>query len=136
MNNGNQIDLGTKVKLAKLAYLWCVSNLKKSKYHNDVPRLIVRSSKKSNSYKGYYKENKNIIVVFSKNHKSILDICETIIHEWKHYQQNISGMYDKYIVLYRRNIKNHPYEITAENFAKKHANECRKFINRENKIKK
>ena len=116
-----------KRSAAKLAHSWCVAHLKKSRYHFDVPKLIVRSNS-NKKFKGYYKEGKNLIVIFTKSHNSILDICETIIHEWKHYQQNIS-MYDTYLVVYRRNLKNHPYEVTAENFARKHGINCRKWIN-------
>ena len=37
----------------------------------------------------------------------------------------------KYIIRkgsYKRNQKNHPYEITANKFAKKHTNNCKKWI--------
>jgi len=116
-----------KKNAAKLAYRWCCENLKKSKYHTNYPRIII-ISKKIGKLRGYYKEKKNLIVIYTKNHRSILDICRTIIHEWKHYQQDVMKMYDTYIVKYGRNFKNHPYEITAENFAIKHSSECKKWI--------
>jgi hypothetical protein len=120
-------------KAARLSYEWCIKFLKKSKYHSKVPKLIIRSNF-NKDFKGYYKEEKNLIVIFIKSHNSTLDICRTIIHEWKHYQQNMS-MYDKYIIVYKRNLKNHPYEITAENFARKHGLSCRKWINYSSKNK-
>ena len=122
------ISLKDKEKIAKLAYIWCLGNLKKSRYHEEPPKFFVRSSKNSNSFKGYYKEKNNLIAIFPRNHRSVLDLCETVIHEWKHYQQNIIGMYDRYETVYRRKGKNHPYEITAEKYAYKHGLACRKWV--------
>ncbi len=122
------ISTKQKREACNFAYMWCVSNLKKSKYHSGIPRLFIRTKKNNSSLKGYFKVSKNLITVYPENHSTILDLCETIIHEWKHYQQNIASMYDKYEVVYRRKGRNHPYEITAESYAKKHAKECRDWI--------
>ena len=115
-----------KKKWAKLAFLWCINNLKKSRFQEKTPKLIIR--KNDDKLKGYYKHSKNIICIYLGNHKDKEDLCETVIHEWKHYQQNMIGMYNRYITKYKRNQKNHPYEITANKFAKKHTNNCKKWI--------
>ena len=122
--------LSTKQKtdICNFAYIWCIANLRKSKYHEGIPRIFIRSKKTDSFLKGYYKEGKNLITVYLQNHTSGLDLCETIIHEWKHYQQNIASMYDKYEVVYRRKGRNHPYEITAENYAKKHGKKCNTWV--------
>jgi hypothetical protein len=38
-------------------------------------------------------------------------------------------MYDRYITLYGRNFKNHPYEKVAENFAIKNFEKCGEWVN-------
>lgn len=124
----NKISQEDKKIVAKLAYKWCLTNLKRSKYKKEEPKIIIRKSKNKN-YKGYYSQEKNLMVIFIDNHNCILDLCETVIHEWKHYQQNIEKMYNKYIKVYRRNFKNHPYEVTAERFSKKHGANCKKWVN-------
>ena len=111
----------------KLIYSWCKKNLNESKYHDKCPKLIIRNQEDKH-YKGYYKAEKNLICVYPKNNKSLLDLCETIIHEWKHYQQDIEYMYDRYIIEYGKTTKNHPYEISAENFGKKHAKNCSEWV--------
>jgi hypothetical protein len=116
-----------KIKITKLAYCWCLIHLKRSKYHSDAPKIIIKTQK-NEKFKGYFNYKKNIFCIFVKNHKIQDDICQTIIHEWKHYQQNLK-MYDRYIILYGRNFKNHPYEKIAENFAIKNFKKCTEWIN-------
>lgn len=120
-------NLELQKKCCKLIHSWCKQNLKESKYHDSWPKLITRKEE-DNHYKGYYKAEKNLICVYLKNNKSLLDLCETIIHEWKHYQQDIEDMYDRYVIEYGKTAKNHPYEISAENFGKRHAKKCSEWV--------
>lgn len=120
-------EIKLKKKAAQLSYCWCLMNLKRSKYHDSAPKIEIKS-KKSESFRGYFSPRKNIICIFLENHESFDDICQTVIHEWKHYQQNLK-MYDRYITLYRRNFQNHPYEKVAENFAIKKSKDCLTWIN-------
>lgn len=120
-------EIEDKKKIAKLSYCWCLMNLKRSKYHESVPKIIIKSGQ-SERFRGYFNNRKNIICIFLGNHKNFDDICQTVIHEWKHYQQNLK-MYDRYITLYGRNFKNHPYEKVAENFAIKNFEECGEWVN-------
>jgi hypothetical protein len=120
------LDTDQKKKVARLAYCWCLLNLKKSRHWGNFPKIIIKKGT-SPKYKGYFSEFKNIICVYLGNHKSILDICDTVLHEWKHHQQDLS-MYDTYITKYGRNFSNHPYERTAENFAIKNSKECKKWV--------
>ncbi len=120
-------NIRLKRKWASFAYDWCKKNLPESKYH-DKFRKIILSNKSNKYFRGSYKDENNTITVYLKNNKSRIDICETVIHEWKHYQQNISEMYDKYIFYYGYEPKNHPYEVSAEKYAKKHSNKCFEWI--------
>jgi hypothetical protein len=128
MKKQPQISRDDKIIICQLAYDWCVQNLKKSKFHSGFPKLYKRSVQSNSLLKGYYKEAKNLIAVYLDNNTTALDICETVIHEWKHYQQDIVIMYDKYETVYKRKGNNHPYEISAENYAKRHASNCLSWI--------
>ena len=126
-NCEQELDEATKRKYCKLIYSWCKENLKRSKFHDNWPKLIARKNP-NEYYKGYFKGHNNVICIYLKNNKTPIDLCETIIHEWKHYEQNIVKMYDKYMRAYGRTVKNHPYEISAENYSKKHAKNCLDWV--------
>jgi|LauGreDrversion4_2_1035121.scaffolds.fasta_scaffold68928_5 hypothetical protein len=120
-------NIRLKKKCAKLIYLWCKENLPVSRYHDNFPKMVL-SNQNDKFFRGYYKDEKNLIGVYLKNNRSKKELCETIIHEWKHYQQNIYEMYDRYIVYYGYETNNHPYEISAEKYAKKHAEKCLNWL--------
>jgi hypothetical protein len=127
---GSSIDpknLDYQREVAKLAFVWCSYKMGDSKYQLNFPNLKVLN-KRSVEFKGHYDEVRNEIVIYLKNHRSSVDICRTIIHEWKHYQQNILVMYDTYLRVYKRKIKNHPYEISAERSAIRLGGECKKWV--------
>lgn len=121
-------DVNEKRIVGKLAFSWCTKNLKKSKFHESHPKFIMKN--RDDNLKGYFKHSKNIICVYLGSHNEKIDLIETILHEWKHYQQDIKGMYRKYITRYKRNNVNHPYEITARNFSKKYIDACYKWVNK------
>ena len=114
-------------EVVKLAFVWCSEIMGDSKYHLGFPTLRVLN-KRCSEYKGHYDEVKNEIVVYLKNHRSPLDLCRTVIHEWKHYQQNVLVMYDVYLRVYKRKIENHPYEISAEKSAIKLGGKCKTWV--------
>jgi len=111
-------------EVAKLAFVWCSYRLGGSRYQLGFPKLKILNER-SKKYRGHYDEVRNEIVVYLKNHRSLIDICRTMIHEWKHYQQNILIMYDVYLRVYKRNLSNHPYEISAEKAAIRLGAECK-----------
>jgi len=117
-------DLKIQKKWSKAIFQWCKKNLGESRYHDCYPKMITRNVR-DDFYKGYYKNEKNLIYIYLKNNKTKIDLCETIIHEWKHYKQNVEGMWDRYTNVEPRD---HPYEIQAEKYAKRHAEKCLKWV--------
>lgn len=107
---------------------YCVDNLGESHYVDEVPRLIFWTTGPVKNYlfpKGYYCSENNIIWIYKSEHKSALDIIDTIIHEYTHYLQNL----DEYGVMFKvYNYKTHPMEIEARQTAKAHKFICRRFI--------
>ena len=93
---------------AKLLLEWCKEKYGPSHYHS-IRTLSVRLDTGLEEM-GMYFSKPNEIVVNPKNHRSLLEWCGTIIHEYTHFKQNM----DKYGE-YRNSYENHPYEITCNN---------------------
>jgi len=104
---------------------WCIDTFGLSEYHDGPPKLLVHY-RQHNNY-GEYDNDLNKIHIYLPNHKSILELCDTVIHEFTHYRQNLIWYYDynKQATLYNPN----PYEIEAMTTAKAHKKNLKKFIN-------
>ena len=103
---------------------WCIDNLGESKYQDTPPRIILYN--RNNKIYGYYNEEKNIIVIYLKKHKSFKSFIGTIIHEYTHHLQNIEGKY--YKILKKSGYKKHPFEIEAYNNELKYVRECKDYL--------
>ena len=103
-----------------------------SKHHIKPPKLIILKHKRYyNSLDnidqfGSFSFVTNTISVRIHNHSSLLSICDTILHEYRHHLQK-----DTYYN-YKHAYHNHPMELAAIKFAKKHrakiARKIRKFL--------
>lgn len=105
---------------------WCENKFGKSKFNED---FKIKISKAKDRY-GVYMRDKNTIQVNVKAHKSLLELCDTVVHEYTHYLQDMS-MYVEYFLKYNRNYDNHPYEVTANNRAKKWKKKLREDFKKE-----
>jgi hypothetical protein len=105
-------------------YWWCVFNFGKSKYNEELPKLTVNRTITDKF--GFYDPSNNVITICLKPHTSIANLCNTVIHEYTHYLQNMR-MYDIYVFKYKRSYENHPYEVSANNKAKKYEKKLKKF---------
>lgn len=108
---------------------YCQKKWGKSDYHRTFPKLRVH--KKSSKYDvkfGEFNYETNTIYLYLSSHDSVVEMCDTIVHEYTHYLQNMDKMYDKYMTKYYKRYDNHPYEITAVNRGKKYKWECLKYI--------
>jgi len=100
---------------------WCKSKFGESKFNND---FDVKISRVERDKYGCYLDDLDTIQINLNAHKSLIELCDTVIHEHTHYLQNMV-MYDKYFLKHNRNYDNHPYEISADNKAKKHRKSLR-----------
>lgn len=106
---------------------WCKEKFGESKFNNDFSVKISRTDK---SKFGCYLDDLDTIQVNLNMHKSLIELCDTVIHEFTHYLQDM-GMYDVYFDKYNRNYNNHPYEISADNKAKKWRKDLRADFKKE-----
>lgn len=74
------------------------------------------------------------IKIYIKNHDTIQEIVDSLLHEVTHYKQYIRSPknnikeYQKLLGLY--GYENHPHEIEAVNTAKKYSKDCLTYLNR------
>jgi hypothetical protein len=119
-------DVTRKEVLKALEF--CALKFGTSRYNGGVPRIHFMSKNKMASdsiCKGYYKVDKNVIVIFKKAHNTCVDLLDTVIHEYTHYLQNLH----RYAVLSRSyNYYDHPYEIEAWDTGLKYKWDCKDYI--------
>ena len=118
-----------------LAVEFCINTLGVSKYSPLPPNLVYIVSIKINATdRGCYDSETNRILVYRRKHRSVVDLADTVIHEYTHYLQDM----EKYTELAKDfSYREHPYEIEAIENAKKYRWECRRFmVSTKNKLKK
>ena len=106
---------------------WCKNKFGESKFN---PDFKVKISRKEKDKYGCYIDDKDVIQINLKAHKTLIELCDTVIHEYTHYLQDMA-MYTTYFLKYNRNYDNHPYEISADNKAKKWRKTLRAEIKKE-----
>jgi hypothetical protein len=122
-------------KLCLLALEWCKKKYGKSKFRRAYPKLFFRTKAyvdpKLGPIKGVYYYTSNEIYIYAEQHyleeDPIMDVCNTVIHEYKHFLQDMNK-YHMYFEKYYRSYDNHPYEITCNNFASREQYECYYYI--------
>jgi len=114
---------------------WCILRFGISKFREEFPQLRVCKSKGNSSYSnrelglcGTYVDG--TITIYLATISSVKVLCETVIHEYKHYLMN-DNEYDK---LEKKLIKknpdenfiynNHPHEKRARRMEKKWGEIC------------
>jgi hypothetical protein len=122
---------------------WCQKRYGKSQYRRKPAKIRVYKSygisvgkNKYNICNGLYGyQEEDTITIFLGLHTSIKELCNTIIHEYKHYLLNErewnllyrklekSGITDSYDIIYK-----HPHEKEAIKFEKKYGPICYKEL--------
>ena len=110
----------------QLIFNWCKKKFKTSKYFEGYPRFRVYKTRglstDKDGLRGKYENNQ--ISIFLLSITSVRNLCETIIHEYKHYllPDDYDKIYTKLIAKYKsdnKTYKNHPHEKICCKFEKK-----------------
>jgi len=104
-------------------------SIKKMGSHNQLPKLKFIKIKEKDTL-GHYIPSKNEIVVDLDKHDKLLEVLETILHEYKHY---VDLYYDKSMIDYNKGLEkhgywNHPNEIASREVSNKLKEKCFEFI--------
>jgi hypothetical protein len=109
---------------------WSVANIPPIKTNH---RLNVNvSSYEHKKTMAMYYPHKKEIKIYIKNHESVIEIVDSLLHEVTHYKQYLrntrghSKNYQKLLGLY--GYQNHPMEIEAVDTAKKYTKDCIKYL--------
>lgn len=119
------------VKKELYAYLtleWCKMFFGKNKRRKKELLFIIspkqKKIKRSIVY-GNFDISRNIIYIYLNNNNTLLEVVQTVIHEYTHYLQS-SYQYKKYQKIYY--YTQNPYELEARNNEEKYGNKCLKFL--------
>ena len=128
-----------KYTYKKLEYIgekvinWCVDKFGLSKHYNDYPYVEIDMVETNNPLGEFISDN-NEIIIYPKAINNMDEFIGTIIHEYTHYMQSPSW-YTRYLnnLTIDEVIKNlpspsHPYEIEADEVAKKNMKKCKNEV--------
>lgn len=119
---------------AKLTLKWCKKFFGKNKRRKKQLLLTfspqLKKKKRSFIY-GNYDLYRNVICIYLNNNATILEVVQTVIHEYTHYLQS-SYKLKKYEKSY--NYTQNPYEIEAKYNEETYGNKCLKHIRNQFKI--
>ncbi len=119
----------------KIILNWCIDKWGKSEWNNIFPNLKVYTSKGNsgciiNQTRAYYNDITNTIIVFLGAHNNYKELCNTIIHEYKHYKLDpkefdviSDAMIKEGYEIHEINFQ-HPHEKICNKFAKKWESKC------------
>lgn len=107
---------------------WCVKTYGKSKHNRQFPQVQYRKGIYMNEdprTMAFYDDQDGVIFINKDDHRSLLSLANSIIHEYTHYKQNMKhyDILSQYLP-YRKN----PLEIEANNVAKRDAKKCLREI--------
>ena len=115
-----------KKKFVQLALQWCSTNLGTLKH----PYHLKIYYYKSNKYSGRYINSGKQIVIYLFDNLLLNELTDTIIHEWIHHLQFVKRAneidYNKQHT--EKGYWNNPYEVEARKLAKKHTDDCFKWV--------
>ena len=118
--------------LCKTIVDWAIGNIPPIKHgHRLSVKVSTYEHKKTMAvFYPYQKE----IKIYVKNHDTVNEIVDSLLHEVTHYKQYIRSPktnvkeYQKLLGLY--GYENHPHEIEANNMAKNHSKDCLTYLNK------
>ena len=122
----------TKSKFVNEVVKWCINNMDYPTGHKYYPQVKICYYKTKRSRYGDYTSNIRLIRIFINNHSSVVELINTIIHEYTHYLQMPTQKdqmeYDIY--LKQKGYFDNPFEINARETADKYTSICLKEMKR------
>jgi len=116
-----------KVHYIKQVVKWCIETLSEENRKIKFPQVEVNYYK-SKKFAGVYNSASKTICIYVNSNSNLLELTDTIIHEYKHHldmpNQSQQKLYNKYTEDY--GYENNPFEIAAREFALKHRLDCMK----------
>lgn len=117
---------------AEKVYWWCVEEYGRSKINGSYPELEFKHPDYlTEGLCGEYDYIENTIFVNRKENKTLIELIDTMIHEWTHYHQPIRSHLQKMAKegkLHRAFEEKDPLEIEARKVARRDRSKCFKEL--------
>jgi hypothetical protein len=118
----------TKSKFINEVLKWCMNNMDYPTGHMYYPQIKICYYKTKETEFGDYTSNTRLIRIFINNHSSVVELINTIIHEYTHYlqmpTQQDQNEYNRY--LKQKGYYDNPFEVNARETANKYTPICLK----------
>jgi len=109
---------------------WCKIKFGESEFIDEELKIRIRKGKdKYGVYQGIYDGPINTMIINPRG--SLINICDTVIHEYIHYLQDM-WVYNELLEEY--GYEDHPQEIEAETIAEKYKWDLRRYFKENRKI--
>ena len=111
------------IKIANAAFEWCKRVFEVKQTEFDV-KIVVSFDKRVKRMYGHY--SNGVIYVYPSLCRSRKRLIETVLHEYKHFMQMpyANSMINYFALNVHFDYVSHPYEIEANEFAKKEYKRC------------
>jgi Zn-dependent peptidase ImmA (M78 family) len=102
-----------------------VKNIPNPNKKNKIPGLEVSYSKPKTKHGIYYSYTKSMCI-YVNTHTSLLELCDTILHEYKHHLDMPTQAHQKQYNTFTETVGyfDNPYEKAAREFALQHRDKC------------
>ena len=115
----------TKSNFVKAVLSWALKNIPNPNKRNKIPGLEVSYTKPKTKHGIYYSNTKSMCI-YVNTHATLLELCDTILHEYKHHLDMPTQAHQKQYNTYTETVGyfNNPFEIAAREFALQHRDKC------------
>ncbi len=115
----------SKSQFIRAVLNWAIHNIPNPNKKNKIPGLEVSYSKPKTKHGIYYSNTKSMCI-YVNTHATLLELCDTILHEYKHHLDMPTQAHQKQYNTYTETVGyfDNPFEIAAREFALQHRNKC------------
>ena len=115
----------TKSNFVKAVLSWALKNIPNPNKRNKIPGLEVSYTKPKTKHGIYYSNTKSMCI-YVNTHTTLLELCDTILHEYKHHLDMPTQAHQKQYNTYTETVGyfDNPFEIAAREFALQHRDKC------------
>ena len=115
----------SKSNFVKAVLCWAVKNIPNPNKRNKIPGLEVSYTKPKIKHGIYYSNTKSMCI-YVNTHATLLELCDTILHEYKHHLDMPTQAHQKQYNTYTETVGyfDNPFEIAAREFALQHRDKC------------
>ncbi len=115
----------SKSNFVKAVLSWVLKNIPNPNKRNKIPGLEVSYTKPKTKHGIYYSNTKSMCI-YVNTHTTLLELCDTILHEYKHHLDMPTQAHQKQYNTYTETVGyfDNPFEIAAREFALQHRDKC------------